>query len=62
MDPYGKVPKVVFLEVLASEVNDEYFLYTANSSKKETDSHGTLMAKSNSSHRSISFPIMKTTP
>lgn len=31
MDPYGKVPKVVNLEVLASKVNDEYsyVVYTA---------------------------------
>ena len=34
MDPYGKVPKVVFLEVLASEVNDEYFYIQQISQRK----------------------------
>lgn len=62
MDPYGKVPKVVNLEVLASKVNDEYSYIQQNSLKKETNSHGTLMAKSNSTSRSIPIPIMKTKP
>ena len=35
MDPYGKVPKVVNLEVLASKVNDEYS-YILYSKKRQT--------------------------